>query len=116
MWKGYGALAAALVLSLAACNSEPQTPLNAVVQYSGAAIRIHNKDSYSWADCDLDLNSDYSIKGAQIAAGDSSDFSSVSFVKKDGTRFNPITTKPMTLFIYCRGTQFGTRSTMVGWK
>lgn len=89
--------------------------MNATVRFAGAGFEIRNNDTYRWNDCDLDLNSDYSITGRGIEPGDSITLPARAFVRRDGTRFDFRSTKPVTLFIYCRETPFGNRSTLVGW-
>lgn len=107
---------AVLIALLASCNYAPDIPLNAQVKHTGGYFEITNNDTYSWGNCDLDLNSDYSMKGVKLIAGQTFRIPAREFTKNDGTRFNFFTTKPQQLYIYCRNTPFGTRSTLVGWK
>jgi len=106
-----------IMVALLSCSRQPpETPLNATVNNLVTSFAIHNIDSFNWENCDLDLNSDYSIKGVNIAAGATYSVAAREFVKNDGTRFNFVSIKPQTLYIYCRNTPSGTRSTLVGWK
>jgi hypothetical protein len=110
------ALTGFAVIAITSCDQKPDIPLNAVVSHLGPVFVIKNNDPYNWGNCDLDLNSDYSLKEIDIPANTSYKAPAASFAKKDGTRFNFLATKPQTLFIYCRETPSGTRSAMVGWK
>jgi hypothetical protein len=99
------------------CGRQPyETPLKAVVLNHATSFAMRNNDSFDWRNCDLDLNSAYSIKGISILAGTTYSAAAREFLKKDGTRFDFASIKPQTLLIYCRDTPSGARSTLVGWK
>jgi hypothetical protein len=94
----------------------PEVPLNARVVAMPGYFEVTNNDTYGWDNCDFDLNSDYAVKGMNVAPGATVRVALREFVKSDGTRFNFETTKPTNLYIFCRNTPGGTRSTLVGWK
>jgi hypothetical protein len=97
-------------------SNVPERTLSASVRSLGTHFLIQNKDSFPWGDCDLDLNSEYKIEGINIPASEELSLPAVAFATKDGNRFQPITMKPQTFFIYCRQTPYGRLSTAVGWK
>ena len=85
--------------------------LQAAVSYSGNDIAITNLNNFDWTDVKLDLNSGlifsgYIYKPNFIGAGTTRTISFSKFSKKDGTRFNVSTTKPMNLDISCN-TEYG---------
>lgn len=96
-------------------NHVPEIPLQAIVSHFAGRFEITNNDNYRWGNCDLDLNSDYSMKGINVEANETITVMAANFTKQDGTRFNILTTKPLKLFIYCRDTP-NSRSTLVVWK
>jgi hypothetical protein len=105
-----------LIALLPGGNKAPERNLTTTVRSLGASFVIQNNDTFSWGTCDLDLNSDYSIKGVNISAGGELRVPAREFATNDGIRFNAFAMKPQTLYIYCRQTPYGTLSTMVGWK
>jgi hypothetical protein len=90
--------------------------LQATVAHVAGRFEITNHDTYGWRNCDLDLNSDYSLKGVSIEAEKTITVMAADFTKRDGTRFNVWTTKPQRLFIYCREGASSARSTLAVWK
>ncbi len=108
-----------VLILIALCSPKdsnvPERHLTAVAS-RGDQFVIRNNDTFAWGNCDLELNDDYKIKGVNIEASENFSVKARDFTKKDGTRFNPFTTKSQTLFIYCRQTPHGTLSTLLGWK
>ncbi len=106
-----------IVASLILVSCAPQEePLAANVSNLGPVFIIQNNDSYNWGNCDLYLNSDYSIKGVNIAAGVTFRAMAQDFAKKDGTRFNLASIKPQSLHIACRNAPTTTRASIARWK
>jgi len=77
---------------------------------------LANKNSFDWANCDLDLNDDFTFKIAFIKAYDILQIPAGDFTKRNGDRFNPALTKALRMFIYCRQTPYGSLSTTVSWR
>ena len=96
--------------------SMPEEPLKAVVRDVGGIFAIQNNDSFPWSNCDIELNSDYDLKGINVPPGETIRVAARDFTTSSGTRFNPVTTKAQKMYIYCRGAPGGARSTLVGWK
>lgn len=91
--------------------------LDAEVRYvAPGPISVRNRETVTWEDCDLGLNTDYSIKRITIGAGETVQYPTWQFAKSDGTIFNTSTTRPLQLFVYCRRAPTSTRSGMVLWN
>jgi hypothetical protein len=90
-----------------------QTTFVASVNFTGTQFVVSNLDSNVCENAKMQVNSDYELNGYTLESG----LNSVSksgdvtvykvgagqFAKKDGTRFNPYSTKPQNFFIECRG-------------
>lgn len=92
--------------------------LNAIVNYAGGQFTITNNDSFDWWDVKFELNDDYTLKVTSISAGGVYTVGSMQFTKKDGARFNPLSHKPLSFFIYAKTkTPGGKRASYYGtWK
>ena len=73
--------------------------LKAKATYNDWKINIINLDSYDWNNVKIELNKDYKIELGHIKTETLVSIDVVEFVKSDGTRFNPLTTKPVEIFI-----------------
>jgi len=81
-------------------NSTPQEEdLNARVGSNVLGLVIYNDDETKWIGCTVNLNSDYKIY-ADMDPGENI-FSYGKFTKRDGTRFNYLTTSPKEASIRC---------------
>ena len=88
-------------------SSSRTVNLNANVSFDGIQFTIQNKDTFDWSNIKLEVNPEF-LKSGYIynseiimEAGEEYTVGVLQFVKKDGTRFNPIATKPMTFEISC---------------
>ena len=89
--------------------------LSVSVLFDGTQFHITNRESVDWINVLLDINSGWIRSGYTytvpiIPAGSTYSVGVLNFAKKDGTRFNPFTTKPTGIYIYC-STAIGKRST-----
>lgn len=82
---------------------------------SDGLIRIRNNDSYEWKNVRLYLNSKYEARYPRVPPGEEAAVRIAEFTSKDGTRFNPFTTKPMSLVITA-DTPNGRASSEVNWQ
>ncbi len=76
--------------------------LSAVVTYNDGQFTITNNDAFDWNDITIYLNSDYKLKASIIEANSTYTVGSMQFTKKDGTMFNPFTTKPLDMSIVAK--------------
>lgn len=105
-----------LPLALLASCAPSDIPLTAKVAHQGPMFLVQNNDSYNWGNCDLYLNSEYSLKGINIEAGATYKVSAQDFAKKDGTRFNFLSTKPLKFYIQCHNAPTNMRFFLSSWK
>jgi len=93
----------AFMIVVAVNNSGNPVPqkgkLNVRVKSSDLGLTIHNDDQTKWTGCTVTLNDDYRIY-ADMNPGENL-FLYNQFTKKDGTRFDYLTTKPNGSFIEC---------------
>jgi hypothetical protein len=91
-------------------NSSSSTPpvqeikLNAAVRFDGAQFILTNNDAYNWTDVEVEINgglikSGYILKVDLIEAQKTYTVGALQFAKPDGTRFNPFSVKPQSIFI-----------------
>jgi hypothetical protein len=67
----------------------------------GVQLEINNYDSFAWTDVRLTLNSSYTLTTSRMDANTAYTVGLGQFAKKDGTRFNPFTMKPLKVKIAC---------------
>ena len=106
-------LAILIVVGVSTClggSDSEGLDLSAKVSYDDGQFVITNNDSFDWYDVNFYLNSDYRLEAAVIEAYSTYTVGSMQFTKKDGTRFNPYTQKPLNMSI-AADNQEGTR----GW-
>lgn len=83
--------------------------IKANVRYSADAFLIENEEPVALSLCRLEMNSPglfkegYKFNLSGIAANDSAIVPFNEFTKSDGTRFNPYSTKPQSLSMFCDG-------------
>lgn len=80
--------------------------LKAEIRFDGSQFIITNNDSFDWIDVKFKLNegiikTGYRLNTDRIKAGHIYTVGALQFAKPDGTRFNPITMKPQSMFIIC---------------
>jgi len=80
--------------------------LKAEIRFDGSQFIITNNDSFDWTDVKFKLNegiikAGYRLNVDRIKAGNTYTVGALQFTKPDGTRFNPFTIKPQTMFIFC---------------
>jgi len=85
--------------------SQPSKTLNAKIQFNGTQFIITNNDNYDWTSVKFKVNSGiisdgYTLKCPRIVAGTTYTVGAMQFTKSDGTRLNPFTTKPKSIFIF----------------
>lgn len=78
--------------------------MKAEVSESYGVFEIKNLNDYDWTDVKLDLNgrtmsSGYIYKPGRIMAGKSICVAAIDFTDLNGTRFNPITQKPLKIYL-----------------
>ena len=80
--------------------------LNASVRFTGTQFIIENNDNFDWFNVKMEVNGSF-LKGGfilktdRMEGGETYTVGALQFVKKDGTRFNPVTYKPQNFDIYC---------------
>lgn len=82
--------------------------LKSSVSFDGSQFTISNNDEFDWLNVKFELNSPAGLSGSgykltypRIVAGQTYTVGAMQFTKEDGTRFNPFTTKPLTIVIIC---------------
>jgi hypothetical protein len=94
-------------------RSSGQTTFVASANFTGSEFVISNLDEHTCENARMQVNSDYELDGYTLESGLTSVTKSGQvtvykvgagqFVKKEGTRFNPFSTKPQSFYIECRG-------------
>lgn len=93
-------------------TSPDEADLIGAVNFDGNLIHIANLEDRDWKGCLLSLNGDYKYPGAvsanllTIRAGETIDMYPSELTLKNGTKFNPYTTKLLDFAISC-GSRFG---------
>jgi len=90
--------------------------LDARINYRDGQFTITNNDSFYWKDVKFELNDDYILKVSRIDAGGVYTVGSMQFTKKDGTKFNPFTHKPLEFFIWAKTPEGKSASYYGTWK
>jgi uncharacterized membrane protein YvbJ len=67
----------------------------------GVQLEIDNHESFDWTNVRLTLNQSYTLTTSRMDAKSTYTVGLGQFTKKDGTRFNPFTVKPLKLKIAC---------------
>jgi len=80
--------------------------LKAEIRFDGSQFIIANDDSFDWTNVQFKLNegiikAGYRLNTDRIKAGHTYTVGALQFAKPDGTRFNPLTMKPQSMFIFC---------------
>jgi hypothetical protein len=102
-------------------NEEPgYVDLNAQVRFTGTQFVIVNEDSFDWLDVKLEVNpgtlsKGYELRVPRLEAGATYTVGVMQFTKSDGTRFNPVTTKPKSFSVFCATPNKGTGYYYGGW-
>lgn len=91
----------ALMAIASGSRSDSTVDLKASISFSGTQFVIVNNDSLDWTEVKFELNDTYKLKADTISAGKTYTVGALQFAKDDGTRFNPLLTKPTKLSISC---------------
>lgn len=80
--------------------------LKTTVDFNERQFIVTNNDDFDWTDVKLEVNaglirSGYIFKMRRMNAGATYTIGARRFVKGDGTRFNPLATKPQKFLIMC---------------
>jgi len=111
-----GILVFFIIIGLSCTNGESNTvsdttsstiDLNASVSFTGEQFIITNADDFDWTNVKLEINS-VGLKSGYIyepqitmVAAEVYTVGALQFAKKDGTKFNPFTIKPLNFSIWC---------------
>lgn len=94
-------------------RKEPTAPsrqlFKAEIKFSGTQFYISNLDDLDCQNAKIEINggigrNGYTLEGYTLEAGKSYTVGAMQFTNNDGTRFNPVTTKPFSPYIFCYGT------------
>jgi len=88
-----------VILSITSCSND-QKDLNISLSKSQNQLVITNDDTFSYRDCIITINNDYQFKINVFAPSKTYNIVLTEFVKKDGTRFNPFTTKVLSVTVF----------------
>ncbi len=91
-------LAMVSLLFIIACDSSGPS-LNADVSFDGLQFTITNQSLDNWTNVKLTLNSAYSYSISNIRYNSEMVIEAADFTLWDGTKFNPFTTKPLSITI-----------------
>jgi len=80
--------------------------LSAYANFTGEKFVIVNNDSFDWTNVKLEVNSEtlksgYILNADKMVAGETYTVGAMQFAKKDGTKLNPFTVKPLNFSIWC---------------
>jgi len=95
--------------------------LKASVKFSGTQFIITNNNNFDWIDVEITVNPSgflmrgFVLKTPRMQTGETYTVGAMQFAKADGTRFNPYTTKPQELSIWCN-TSKGKGYYVCGWE
>jgi len=87
--------------------------LNTRVWDMGTYFKVQNRDSFTWTNVRLELNSGliaggYTVKVGNISSGAMLKVGAARFTKSSGQRFNPFTHEPVIFGIWCdQGYHYG---------
>ena len=96
------AVAAGIFFGSGMCTRAPETvEINPSIMGSDRELAVTNEDAFDWMNVQLELNNVFRYGTAAIYAGQSLHIQLQDFTKTDGTKFNPLTEKPMQLLISC---------------
>ncbi|OGM12731.1 hypothetical protein A3A76_04430 [Candidatus Woesebacteria bacterium RIFCSPLOWO2_01_FULL_39_23] len=93
-------------------ESVEQTPrresFRANVNFTGTQFVISNLDDVDCLGSQMSINGGllkggYELNDYNLRAGETYTVGALQFADDSGNRFNPLTTKPKTFYIYCRG-------------
>jgi hypothetical protein len=93
-------LIVAFVAGLVVACGHPPEPLHAAVRFTGATFVLSNLDRTEWTDVVVDLNPPgrfsrgYQVHLARLGPGETREIGAMQFARADGTRFNPVQTRP----------------------
>lgn len=95
--------------------------LNAKVTFAGPRFVISNNDSFHWENVKLEVTSgafgeSFALSVPKISAGETYTVGASEFYRKDGTRFDPVSTKPQRFWIRCDTPEGENGSYMAGWR
>lgn len=94
-----------------------KTELNAKVNFTDGEFTITNLDEKDCVGAWLKVNGKYSLDGYTLEAGTKYTVGSMQFADKDGSRFNPYSTKVQNFSISCQGDNEMTHAFWYGeWK
>lgn len=86
----------------------PERDFKASVDFTGSQFVISNLDELDCVNAKMEINGGilsggYVLDGYTLEKGQTYTVGAMQFTEKDGTRFNPLNTKPKNFFISCRG-------------
>lgn len=86
-------------------TSQPAKTLSARIRFDGTQFTITNNNTFNWTNVKFELNSGilkggYILRQGRIKAKNTYTVGALQFAKSDGTRFNPFTMKPQSIFIF----------------
>ena len=95
--------------------------LNARVSFAGAQFIISNNDSFDWENVKLEITSGvpgepFGLGVPKISAGQTYAVEAAEFQRKDGTRFDPASTRLQKFRIRCDTPGKESGSYVAGWK
>jgi len=95
--------------------------LNAKVSFAGARFTISNNDSFDWENVELevvpaDIGEPFCLAVTRIPAGGTYTVGLTEFRRKDGTRFNPSSTRSERFRIRCDTPDKQSGSYLAAWK
>lgn len=95
--------------------------LNAKVTFAGAQLIISNNDSFDWENVKLEISSgvfgeSFGLSIPKISAGETYVSEAAEFRRKDGSHFDPVSTRPQKFWIRCYTPGKESGSYMTGWQ
>jgi len=101
-WIAIGVIIFFFIIVIAICASTgSDKTLNASVRFDGDYFRITNNDTYTWTNVKMKLNDTYTRFADTISPDYEHAFPDNTFMKGDGTRFNPYLQGAKDFYIHC---------------
>jgi hypothetical protein len=107
IWVAIFGILFAGVLCSSQTSAKQEVKLKASVNFDGYQFKIVNKNDFVWKNVDIKINwrtkgGGYTYKSAvNFIPNGKYTIGASMFAKRDGTRFNPLQTKPQTVVIQC---------------
>lgn len=95
-------LALLVGIMLGSCSTDNSKVLDAIFSKSQTELIIEYSDDIITYDCEITINSKYTLKVKSMWGNHQYKFELTRFTDKEGNYFKPYATKVLNVFIYCQ--------------